>query len=489
VEAEPSPIDLMQLVSSGRAKVTHSPLAAGELSALGDGNRYNGVEFAAGSEPAWIQIALARPIALSQVSVTPGLGGAEWSLEAADTPAELSRAPRKLVGPRNSPADEVALAGFEKPRLSRIYRLTLRAATPGARPRLGEWTLWTPQRLEKMRIEAFSDVLAVNGNLPLRVNGTGEAGGRRNVTPDVTWQIEPRTRGTVDAFSRFVAAEAGPVRITALHEGVRSEPLELTVLPEGRPDWSVAYLERQPRFPLDGTTRLTPGQTVQWFAHVKNYGTGDAAPAGAEWRIDGQPVRTFRFGKVERFHQIVLILSTKWDGQRHRIELVVDPAGEVEETCETNNAVAVDTDAHPVGFWVEDSVLRYFHRRQADLKVAGKSAGNSWEDWAQRQVTAWNSWLDRKSWPWLEPGRAEDRWRLDRIIEVGDGMLPLAGGSAAETPDTRDQTVLLSLGFPARELRGPRYRSTTGAELSNPFYVDASLAASLARTRFPKPGE
>ena len=52
----------------------------------------------------------------------------------------------------------------------------------------------------------------------------------------------------------------------------------------------------------------------------------------------------------------------------------------------------------------------------------------------------------------------------------------------------RDQTVLLSCGFPARELRGARYRTTTTAELSNPFYVDQSLAGALARTRFPKPG-
>jgi hypothetical protein len=448
-----------------------------------DGNRYTGAEFSSGQ--AWLQVVLDRPYAVSQAAVTPVGASCEWSLDAADSAADLQAGKRtfqRLVGPRPSEPENGSLATFPKPRSFRAYRLTLRATTPGARPRLGEWNLWTEQRLARVRLESFSAEMAVGGTLPLRADGTCDAGARQNVTPDAQWIIEPPSRGTVDAFSRFVAAEPGSVRISAAHQGVRSAPLELNVLPQGRPDWCVTFIERQPRFPRDGTSRLTPGQTIQWFAHVKNYGTADAGPVGAEWRVDGKPVRTFRFGKLGRFQRMELILGTKWDGQRHRIELVVDPAGEIEETCEGNNTVAVDSDAHPVGFWVEDGLLRYFHRHQAELKAGS----NSWEDWAQRQVTAWNRWIDRTSWLWVDSTQTPDRWRLDRIIEVGDGMLPMSGGTVFEQPDTRDQTVALACGFSARELLGTRYRRTAALEPDNPFHVDPTLVRALARTRFVK---
>jgi len=487
VKVEPytaqGPMDLSLLRRQGHATLTSSRLAAGELEALQDGNRFTGVEFAEGPTPAWLQVVLDRPAIVVQSDVTPGDGGHEWTLDAADSVADLQTRKgsyRRLGGPRQTTSDNLTQAVPSPARAYRVYRLELRSTVPGSRPRLGEWSLWTDQRLSRVQIEAPDTTLAVGGVLPLRANGTFESGARQNMTPDVQWVIEPASRGTVDAFTRFYAAEPGRVRLTAVQGALRSEPLVLEVLPQGKPDWDVGYLERQPRFPLDGTNRLTLGQTVQWFAHIKNYGTADAAPVTGEWRIDGEKVQSIQLGKLERFLPTEAILTTKWDGKRHRIELVLDPANTVEETCEGNNSVAVDSDAQAVGFWVEDGLARYFHQHQRELNAGS----NSWEDWAQRQVSGWNRWIDRTTWLWTTPDRVPDRWRLDRIIQVGDGMLPMAGGNAWEHPDRRDQTVSLTCGFPASELRGPRYRATTKAEFGNPFYYDPALIRALARTRF-----
>jgi hypothetical protein len=439
------------------------------------------VEFADGA--GWLQVVLDRPVVVVQADVTPGEGGHEWALDAADSVADLQARQgsyRRLGGPRQTTSDNLTQVIPAPPRAYRVYRLELRATVPGARPRLGEWSLWTTQRLSRMQLEVADTTTAVGGVLPLRANGIFEAGARQNMTPDVQWVIDPPSRGTVDGFIRFAAAEPGRVRLTAVQGGVRSEPLDLEVLPQGKPDWDVAYLERQPRFPLDGTNRLALGQTVQWFAHVKNYGTADAAPVTGEWRIDGEKVQEVQFGKLERFLPTEAILTTKWDGKRHRIELVIDPAHTVEETCEGNNSVAVDTDAQAVGFWVEDGLHRYFQQHQRELNAGG----NSWEDWAQRQVSGWNRWIDRTTWLWSAPGRTPDRWRLDRVIQVADGMLPMSGGNAWEHPDRRDQTVNLTCGFPTSDLRGPRYRTTTKADMSNPFYYDPALIRAIARTRF-----
>jgi hypothetical protein len=476
---------LALLRRQGHAVLTSSRLAAGELETLQDGNRYTGVEFAEGAGPGWLQVVLDRPATVVQADVTPGEGGHEWLLDAADSVADLQARKgsyQRLGPPRKTDSDNLTQLVPPAPRAYRVYRLEFRATVPGARPRLGEWALWTEQPLSRMQIEVPDATTTVGGVLPLRANGLFAAGARQNMTPDVQWVIEPPSRGIVDGLSRFSAAEAGRVRLIAVQGGIRSEPLELEVLAQGKPDWDVTYLERQPRFPLDSTTRLTVGQTVQWFAHVKNYGTVDAPPIAGEWRIDGEKVQSIQLGKLERFLPTEAILNTKWDGKRHRIELVLDPANAVEETCEGNNSLAVDTDAQAVGFWVEDGLVRYFHQHQRELNAGS----NSWEDWAQRQVAGWNRWIDRTTWLWTTPDLTPERWRLDRIIQVGDGMLPMAGGTAWEHPDRRDQTVNLTCGFPTSDLRGPRYRVTNKAEAGNPFYYDPALIRSLARTRFLK---
>src|SRR5207237_118655 len=83
---------------------------------------------------------------------------------------------------------------------------------------------------------------------------------------------------------------------------------------------------------FDAGEVLKSGQTVTWYAHVKNYGAADAPPVKAEWRLDGKPLRAISLPKVPRFAETEATLVLPWDAARHEIELAVDPKNEVAET-------------------------------------------------------------------------------------------------------------------------------------------------------------
>jgi hypothetical protein len=472
------PLDLRLLQAQRPGAVTHSPLTSGDVEALQDPNGFTALEFA--SSPAWLQVVADRPRAVEQIDLAfEGAGTREWTLHAAANLADMQARKgsyRRICGPRSMTGDADQLV-LTKPEVFRVFRLELRA-DPGASLRLTGCSLWTAQSLARITLDSFVTDVAVNGVLPLRALATFDGGARQNLTPDVTWEISPPSRGSVDAFSRFAPVEAGPVSIVAVDGPIRSAPLKLEVSPSGKPDWDITFIERQPRFPLDGDARLTVGQSVRWFAHVKNYGSADSPPVPIEWKVDGKTVVRTGLTKLGRFNQSEAILTLKWDGGRHQVELIIDPDNQFEETCEGNNRLTFFTDAHAVGFWVEDSVVRHFHRHQRDLNVGG----NSWEDWAQRQVASWNEQLAARH---AGGPRAPETWRLDRIIVVADGMLPMAGGSAHDDPDRRDLTVNLTCGFPAADLRGPRFQRTNAPTADNPFFRDAALFKAVSRAKLP----
>ena len=78
---------------------------------------------------------------------------------------------------------------------------------------------------------------------------------------------------------------------------------------------------------------------------------------------------------------------------------------------------------------------------------------------------------------------------VDRIIVVGDGMLPMAGGSPLRDPDRRDDTVQVMVGFPAYDpARSNLYARTTEKTLDNAFYYQVPLVRQLGVLRYPSEG-
>lgn len=483
------PINVRLLQREGRVKVATSKLSEGTADLVFDGNRntFARAEVPEGAPPAgfW-QVTLDRPRLLDEVNVdfpSPH----SWAFFAADSEADMasrSGSFRQLSPPRTPQFEGRDQLTFPAPKAYRVYRVEARKLSGEGGPELAEWSLWTPQAASRITVDCFVPNVALGEKIQLRADLHLEAGARENVTPEASWEVTPLAAGAVDDLGRFEGKVAGPAQVTAIVNGRRSAPFAIEVLPQGMPDWTVTYIERQPRLHYgEPNAGLKEGQTVYWFAHVRNYGTGGAEPASVEWRLDGKTIRSGSLPKLERFNQTEVILGIPWDGAPHELELIVDGENAVAEVSETNNRLTVRTDALSVGFWVEDSALRYFHRHQKELGAGS----NSFEDWAQRQVAFWNRWMESSGWLWPTPRLAATRFRLDRIIVVGDGMLPMAGGSAIFNPDRRDDTVHISVGVPAYDpAHDPLYRRTAERTLDNPFYFQASLFQALRPLR-PKP--
>ena len=495
------PINVLALQREGRVKVSHSKLADGSADLVFDGNRHTfargearalaSAEGAPAPTTAYWQVTLDRPRLLDEVNVafTPTVQH-NWTLLAADSEADMAARKgsfRQLFQPRVPQFEGRDQVPFPAPKAYRVYRVEARRISGPGGPELAEWSMWTPQQLARMDVDSFVSNVVVGQKIQLRAAATFEAGASQNMTPDVKWEVVPPAAGEVDDLGRFEGKLPGAARIFAVNGPRRSHPLAVEVMPAGQPDWTVTYIERQPRLHYgEEAPALKIGQTVYWFAHVRNYGTSNSEAVAVEWRLDGKVIRAGNIPKLERFAQTEIILGLPWDAAPHDLELVVDPQSEVPEVSETNNRLSVRTDALSVGFWVEDSTLRYFHRHQKELGTGS----NSFEDWAQRQVQFWNRWMEGSAWLWKDRRKASTRYRLDRIIVVGDGMLPMAGGSATRDPDRRDDTVHVTVGVPAFDpAQSKLFGRTTEKSMDNPFYYHGWLLHLLGPSRFPQPAK
>lgn len=465
-----APVHLNRALATGRVKLKSMPVTAGKATAWFDGNaRTTATVTPRGNVSVW-EFEFAQPVEPELVEIQlAGVAPGAWTLSGA--PA-VSTARAMTVASRPVAAgalDQVLLKG-SGPQKKLTLELTGQAAS--SHPALAEFTLWTNQAVRSIEIEAISSAVSVGGALPLKAVTRLSEGGVYNATPEAKWTITPPTRGEIDAWSRFVAKEPGKVTLTATFEGVSSDTLVLDSLAKGQPDWDVLFIEKQPRVESGQEAPQVEGQPTYWFAHIKNYGTADAGPVKYEWRVDGEVVRSAKLPGVERFKQTEVLLTLKHDGKPHQVEIVIDPENSTPETCEGNNRISVNTAAIPVGFWSEDAAMRHFHMLQNRVDPAG----NSFEDWAQRQIGLWNKTASENG--------STLQFRLDRVIVVGDGMLPLAGSyadaaSAETSPDQRDSTIRYSFGVPASAVTGSgRFaRLTSGPE--SPLRFDSTLVRRI----------
>ncbi len=250
--------------------------------------------------------------------------------------------------------------------------------------------------------------------------------------------------------------------------------------PTSTADLDVAYIERTPRYDYDAAkNNPAPGDLVTFRGHIRNTGDGTVASVGYEWRLDNAPVASGTLTNLAVDEERVVTWSWTWQVGDHWIKLVVDPNNLIAESSEVNNQVVDRTNGIIVGFWVEQSVYDYFHLYQKNLGVDS----NSWDDWAQRQMGFWNQFSANAIYP-TTPNGVLDRVRIDKIVVVPDGALPLAGGYPTNHPDLGDKTVDLMWGFPATLLDGSMYSNHTSDSMGNPFYYEGSLLHELGHARY-----
>lgn len=228
-----------------------------------------------------------------------------------------------------------------------------------------------------------------------------------------------------------------------------------------------------------------PSQLVTWRAHVRNFGPAQSS-VGYRWTIDGGTVASGRIN-LAADSTTTFDLPWSWTFDRHRIAAVIDTDNGVAEESETNNRLEVFSDALGVGFWVEQSLYDHFRANQGKLGIGS----TSWDNWAQRQIEFYNDMAAMAVYP-ETPNGVLDRWRLQKIVVVADGALPLAPldgirdesneATGSSHPDVRDRSVDLMWGFRSTAIPAYADYRTVGPE--NPFYVAPVLLHELGHARY-----
>ena len=246
-------------------------------------------------------------------------------------------------------------------------------------------------------------------------------------------------------------------------------------------DFDVTCIERTPRYNYDATkNNPAPGDLVTFTGHIRNWGDTAGASVAYRWQLDGVTVATGTLANFAAGQERTVTWQWNWQTGSHYIKLTADPSSQFTELSEQNNERTDRTDSLIVGFWVEQSVYTYFQQHQRELPGIGS---NSWDDWAQRQIAKWNTMCAEAVWP-ISPQGVLDRFRLDKIVIVADGALPLHGGLPTNNPDLSDKTVDLMWGFPRTLLDGTFYTNHTSLTLDNAFYIETSLLHELGHARY-----
>jgi len=243
-------------------------------------------------------------------------------------------------------------------------------------------------------------------------------------------------------------------------------------------DLSVAFISRVPDIDYVWNSSNpsregwpADGEVVSWRGHIRNTSSVPVTTQ-FEWRIDDVPqaagsvtIGPNATGTVD--------LPWQWTFDRHRVTLTLDPA-------QPNNSLTVFTSALSVGFWVEQSVYDYFNLHQRDLHAGS----TTFEDWAQRTLAFFND----------EAAIADviDRYRLQKVVIVPDGALPLTPipdykmmdgePNEAQMPDRSDRSVDLQWGFPVSASNV--YANTTTVSPTNRFYIDSAVVHELGHARY-----
>ncbi|MHB1034793.1 MAG: choice-of-anchor D domain-containing protein [Pirellulales bacterium] len=477
------PFDINAMVAVGKAAVTGTAYDIGNFSNLFDGN-VSTLYRSANIDPASIQVAFTSPKTLHAfracLSHASGNPAYRWKVETADTQADMDTRTgtfAEVVPWTGTPSDLFSTVTLPTPVSARLAKLTVERLTGDNYVHIEEWSIVGETTVTSILVTPATDTLPRYSQTQYHATAVDTDGVRSDCTKQATWSTGDAAVATVDSTGLVRAVGAGQTQVIAALGSVVGSGM-LTVQ-QRQVDLDVTYIERTPRYDYDAAkNNPAPGDLVRFLGHVRNW--SDFTPqAEYRWLLDGATVAAGVLENLAPGEERVVEYPWVWQSGDHQIKLVVDPANRIAEASEVNNQVDDRTNAILVGFWVEQSVYDYFQRYQQDLGIGA----NSWEDWAQRQMAQWNKHSVEAVYP-TSPQGVLDRVRIDRIIVVRDGLLPLSGGLAGNHPDTRDKTVDLMWGFPATGLNGTFYADHTSRSEGNPFYLEGSLIHELGHARY-----
>ena len=255
---------------------------------------------------------------------------------------------------------------------------------------------------------------------------------------------------------------------------------------------TVGYISRTPDIPYvwNSTNPAVEGwpasgAAVTWRANVRSW-FDTPKTVGYVWKLNGAEIARGTTTLAANGYSAI-DLPRPWSFTRERLGFTIDSANVVAEESESNNSLEVFTDALAVGFFVEQSVYDHFRANQSKLGIGS----TSFEDYAQRLVDTQNDMFAMAVYD-LTPRGVLDRWRLQKLVVVPDGALPLTPpaserlgnepSDAATQPDASDRTIDIQWGWPASAISA--YDNYEASGPSNPFHIGGVLLHEMGHARY-----
>ena len=234
-----------------------------------------------------------------------------------------------------------------------------------------------------------------------------------------------------------------------------------------KPDLTVTFIERLPRYPgyrctykeIEndpelGTGDLLPesyinpelkrwpakGDNITFIAHVKNAGTKKTKPFDWFWTIDGKEVDSGITSQgLNPNNEMVFTNKWIWNSGNHYVAFDVERRGLEDEITRNNNTVVDQINGLSFHFFVEQGLVDWFKT------VRNGMNSYCWEDWAKIQVQEMNRTFRDEIHP-STPEGIKLRVRLDRIFIVTNGMCDPEGmhTPAIKLPANFNEPELLS---------------------------------------------
>lgn len=461
-------VDVNALVASGQATVTHSESDIGVAAYLfdrNDGTLLRSAEI----DPMVVRVVFAESQVIGRVGgiFSHSATGHEWMAEGAMSISDLEGQTRSYR----------SLANWQKVGDDIWSKVPV---SPSAKLKVIEFTIQRPGPNDHIHVNGLE---LAQGPPPLEFVAVQRDPISRQV--GVTWQSERGETykvfgsGDIITWNPLGTFEADATLSTYWDPDSASRDRRIyKVRPyvEALADLDVMFVERTPRYDYDATKGWPdPGDSVTFHAHVRNSGGTTVPSVYYVWAIDGTPNVTGTLTSILPGEERVVDWRRVWQDGTHTVGFTIDPTDEIHEITEENNDAVDRTNGLAVGFWVEQTVYDYFHEYQLELGLGS----NSWEDWAQRHIRHLNQMFEDAVWP-LTPDGVFDRVRLDKVVVVPDGALPLAGGLPSNHPDRGDKTVDMMWGFAKTLVDSGFYPVNSGG----PFNYEGSLIHELNHARY-----
>lgn len=501
------PLQIRQSLQDGSATLTHSAIDIGTIDAVFDDNP-NTLARSANINPMVLTLQFTNPVTTQAFKVIQGFSNGWFTLEAANNLADLNSQSGTYVLLEQQRAtltngDNGIPVTANHTVTKNVFRLTVRRTTGDNYVHLQDWMIYGVQNIPVNAITALPAqvTLYLNRKINFADFSTSlfrvfahTAQDSFELAPDaLSWSVSNPAVISLDTVAKTIEAiQSGTCDLTGTI-GAFSLVIPVTASPltnEAGPDLGVRFIKRLPEIDyvensdnpaVEGWPAM--GQAITWRAWVRNWSQNGYTSVPFHWQKNGQVVQQGTLDLAPNQETFVDLEET-WSFQRDTLVFVLDPTNQLTEFTKKNNSLLIYTNAISLNFYVEQSLYDFFYLHQFHLGVET----NSWDDWAQMlHVNRWNTMFAEALYP-TSPQGVLDRIRIDSIVIVPDGTLPLAGGLPGNSPNQQDRTVDLQWGFPYSTDALAFYTQWPGSltEVSdqNPFYFEGSLLHELGHARY-----